>query len=123
MIRILLALVLLCACVSTRVDTLKTDGAIGRQIDRVLTRHDVYVEADLSLAPLEADAALAQSDGVRSLAMLGEVRRFALRNALWPVSGRHDDYVRADLGLDELERETYLASSEQLRRLLGSSSE
>jgi hypothetical protein len=104
----------LCACVSAPVDLVKTDGAIGRQIDRVLTRHDLYVQTD----PAAPAGALAESDAVRSLAMLGEVRRASLGAAFAPVADRHDGYVRADPTLDELELETYLASTSQLRRLL-----
>lgn len=109
---------LLCACASAPIDLVQTDGAIGRQIERVLARHDAYVGADAALAPEVRAADLAQSDGVRSLAMLGEVRRAALGASLAPVEDRHDAYVRADGSLEPLESETYLASTDQLRRLL-----
>ena len=106
------------ACISAPIDTVKTDGAMGRQLDRVLVRHDAYVQSDAALSPVEVEADLAQSDGVRSLSMLGEVRRAALAAALAPVVDRHDSYVRDDLTLEQLEVDTYLASTESLRRVL-----
>jgi len=106
------------ACISAPIDTVPTDGAMGRQLERVLSRHDAYVQADAALPPAEAELDLAQSAGVRSLAMLGEVRRGALAAALAPVADRHDAYVKDDLTLEQLEVDTYLASTESLRRVL-----
>jgi hypothetical protein len=111
------------SCISAPIDLVPTDGAIGRQVERVLVRHDAYVDADLSIGADSASLAKVQSNAVRSLALLGQVRRSALGLALSPVVERHDAYVAADLTLDDLERATYLASSEQLQRLLGPSGE
>ena len=114
---IALSLTLLGACATARPDLVRTDGVAGRQIERVLTRHDDYVLGDAEIAPLAAEEALAQSDAVRSLVLLGEVSPRSLGAVLSPVANRHDDYVRADPELDVVARETYLASTEQLRRL------
>lgn len=109
------------ACASPGLDTvsLSDQGPLARQVSRVLARHDAYVIGDLTLPPEEAFAFLAQADGVRSLALLPEVRRDALGAALEPVAARHDAYVAADLSLDDLRRDTYLHATGQLRRLLG----
>ena len=100
----------LTSCVSTPVDIIPTDGAIGRQIERVVARHDTYT-AD----PVE----LAQSAAVRSLSFLGSARRSALAAAFAPVADRHDRFVLEDATLEQLEVDTYMASTEGLRRLLG----
>jgi len=113
-------LVGLFSCASTRPDALSTDGALGRQVQRVVDRHDGYVLDDGSLEPAQSDAALAESAALEAIVGLPEVLRASLRSALAPVAARHDSYVRADEGLDELERETYLASTDGLRRLAGS---
>ncbi len=114
---------LLCSCISVPVDMIRTDGAIGRQLERVLSRHDAYVGGDVLLEEGVRAEELAESDAVRSLCILGEVRRAALGAAFAPVSARHDWYVLNDLTLEELAVDTYLASSEQLRRLLGQGGE
>lgn len=115
---LLLSLTLaLTACASTP-DLVPTDGAIGRQLERVLSRHDSYVIGDPGLEAANATLFLAEADAVRSLAMFGEVRRDALRGAFAPVASRHDAYVSRDATLDDLRRSTYLAATEQIGRLL-----
>ena len=106
------------ACVAVPVDMVQTDGALGRQVERMLQRHDSYVLDDVSLAPEAADEALEQAGAVKALMALPEVRRAALRGAVLPVADRHDAYVRADVALDQLEVETYLGSTDSLRRFL-----
>lgn len=108
----------LAACISAPIDTVKVEGALERQIERVLARHDTYVIADEALSAELAEVALVESDGVRDLAALPEVRRDSLGAALRPVSARHDAYVNADATLEDIERETFLAATEQLGRLL-----
>ena len=115
---ILTLALLLGACASSAPDLLQTDGPLGRQVSRVLDRHDGYVIGDISLGAAVAEAALAQSDVVRELAALPEVSRGALGAAAAPVLDRHDGYVRSDAGLDADESATYLATTDQLRRLL-----
>lgn len=107
------------SCVSTAPDTLATDGPLGRQVHRVVERHDNYVLADSLISQPQADAFLARSAALEALVGLPEVSRAALKDALLPVADVHDAYVRADAGLDALEQETYLASTEGLRRLAG----
>jgi len=107
------------SCVDLKPDVLPTDGALGRQVERVVHRHDDYVLADLSLSQAESEADLAQSAGLQALVGLPEVSRAAFRAAFLPVADRHDGYVRSDSVLDSLERETYLASTDGLRRLAG----
>lgn len=110
---------LLGACASNPPDLLSTDGALGRQVERVVNRHDDYVLDDALLSQTEADVALAQSAALESLIGLPDVSRGSLQRALAPVADRHDSYVRADAALDDLERDTYLASTDGLRRLSG----
>jgi hypothetical protein len=94
------------------------DGPLGRQVSRVLNRHDAYVAADADLDEGQVALFMGQSGVARALSLLPEVGRGPLRVALEPIEGRHDAYVRADPGLDDDERATYLASTEQLGRLL-----
>jgi len=118
--KLLLALALTLSfgsCVSTPPDMLATDGALGRQVQRVIARHDDYVLADGALDLRVADEALAQSAALEALVGLPAIARSSLGAALAPVAGRHDAYVRADPQLDELERETFLASTDGLLRL------
>jgi hypothetical protein len=121
--RTLLLPILLClslgSCVALKPDVLPTDGALGRQVQRVVQRHDDYVLGDLSLDRAASDAALGESAALQVLVGLPEVSRSVFRSVLAPVASRHDAYVRADPSLDDLERETYLASTDGLRRLAG----
>lgn len=110
----------LCSCVSLAPDTVQTDGALGRQVARVIERHDSYVLGDEALTQAQADAALADSAALELLVGLPEVSRSALRGALAPVAARHDSYVRADASLEADERAQYLATTDVLRRLAGS---
>lgn len=117
---LLAATLLLCltSCVSSgSPDLLKTEGALGRQIQRVVDRHDDYVLADEDIGDILFAEATSQSAELEVLAHLPTVSRSALRGALQPVAERHDAYVRQDPVLDELERETYLATTEVLMRL------
>ena len=115
----LISLVLtLTSCMALSPETLPTDGPLGRQIQRVLSRHDSYVLGDLALADAAQEVALAQSAALDAIAGLPEVSRTALQVALEPVADRHDGYVRADSALDDLERQTYLGSTDSLRRLV-----
>lgn len=118
---IALSLTVLAACVSTPIDTVAvgSDTPMSRQIGRVLERHDAYVKADIELESAAAfEGALAESDSVRTLILLPEVRRDMLGSALAPVMDRHDGYVQKDPALEDIERDSYLASTAQLRQLL-----
>lgn len=105
------------SCVSAPPDLLSTDGALGRQVQRIVSRHDDYVLGDEALDGAAADAALAQSAALEALIGLPDVARVSLGSALAPVAARHDAYVSADPSLDDLEREQFLATSSGLRRL------
>lgn len=107
------------ACVSTPPDMLATDGAVGRQIARVVARHDDYVLADLDIAPEAQQSYLASSKVLEALAGLPAVSRSGLRRAVEPVARVHDEYVRTDPTLDLDLQATYLASTDQLLRLAG----
>lgn len=104
----------LTSCLAVPVDTLATDEALGRQIQRVIDRHDAYVAGSL-----HSERAAAESAALDALLWLPAVPRAALRVALEPVADRHDAYVAGDPALDDLERATYLASTDGLRRLVG----
>jgi hypothetical protein len=100
--------------------TLETDGALRRQVERLVDRHDGYVLSDLEISLEVQRAALGESAALEALVALPQVSRGALGVALQPVADRHDAYVRADTRLDaDLEAATYLATSAQLRRLAG----
>ena len=114
-----LALLPGCALMAAPADTIPTNGAIGRLIDRLATRHDDYVLADVSIDPAASDAALEQSADLRAVCALPEVARGSFRAVLAPVADRYDAYVRADPVLEPLDRETFLATSHGLRRLAG----
>lgn len=107
----------LCACVASPA-VLRNSGALGRQVHRVVLRHDAYVRADAALPLDKAEADLKQSAALDALASLPEVSLPALGEALTPVATRHDAYVSADASLDQLERETYLGSTQGLRDLI-----
>lgn len=119
--QILIALALtfsLGSCISVQPDTLATDGPLGRQVQRLVSRHDDYVLGDDTLPGTATDAALAESAGLEALMGFPSVARTSLAAALEPVASRHDAYVRADPVLDELEREMFLATSDGLLRLV-----
>lgn len=118
-ILIALTLALLPACATTAPDVLQTEGALARQVGRLVDRHDGYVLSDDTLSSEVSDALLSQSAALETLVGLPTLSRGSLRAALLPVADRHDNYVRSDAALDDLERETYLASAEGLRRLAG----
>lgn len=114
----LLPLSLTGACIALAPSTVPTDGAMGRQIDRLVERHDEYVLGDVILDPAAIEAALAESRDLRALASLGSVERSTLRASVAPVAARHDVYVQADASLDAEQRATYLATTAQLARVL-----
>lgn len=93
---------------------------VTRSIDRVLTRHDEYVNTDPALTTSEVDAYLGQSAAVRVTVVLGEVDAVFLLALLDPVMDRHDDFIRGDAGLDLAERDIYLNSTVRIRSLLES---
>lgn len=128
--RILLPLVLLAGCMAPGPVELETFGATGRQVTRVLERHDAYVHAELlqlnrfsqaqtmEPQPDHLMRALTESDQVRGLMDAPTVLAPVLASVLEPVMDRHDAYVQADATLDDLERPSYLGTTAGLRRLL-----
>jgi hypothetical protein len=116
--RILPALLLvLASCAATPV-AVPMQPAVVRTIERVLERHDLYVQTDPALSEAEMEAALDASAAVRPLLGLAEVPSSVLELELLSVMARHDDYIASDPGLDELEREVYLADTARLRAIL-----
>ena len=107
----------LAACMSTP-EIVATEGALGRQVDRVVERHNAYVVADEDMPELEAINAMADAQRAAELADMPEVNLVVLGEALDPVMIRHDSYVQSDPELDELERGVYLGSTAALRNLL-----
>lgn len=105
------------ACAMTP-EMLPTDGPLGRQVARVVERHDAYVAADASLDEATRAAYLDESATAVGLTGLPEVRADVLDAVLTPVMDRHDAYVLADGSLDALESGTYLGSTAGLRSLL-----
>lgn len=113
---IFLSMSLMLGCVSP--EMISTSGPLERQVARVASRHDAYVEADGSLGDDERSEALAESAGARAMMGLPEVNGHFLEGMLEPVLDRHDSYVSRDISLDDLERAIYLASSESIRSYL-----
>lgn len=105
------------ACVAAPL-FLETEGALRRQVERVVDRHDAYVSADASLSEDAKQLDLQQSADVRMLISLPEVGAGTLKGALRPVMDRHDAYVYEDASLDELDRSQYLATTAGLREML-----
>jgi len=97
-----------------------TQGALTRQVTRVVERHDAYVNADEHLAPSERSTYLSQSSDLLSIVvgMPDGIPSSLLESKLYPVMMRHDGYVRVDLSLEPLVAETYLATTDGLRSLL-----
>lgn len=104
------------ACASPR--ALPTAGPLRNSVERVLARHDAYVQADPSLSPVSRSTYLADSAWVEAMMALPEVDGPLLFEALEPVMVRHDVYVSTDLSLSPLERDIYLESTARLRSLL-----
>lgn len=121
--KLLMAATLAVAMVSCKspIPPVSTNDAVGRQIARVVARHDAYVQADAKLTPEDVAVCLGQSSLVVSIIGDGTVgvSSEVLGPVLMPVLDRHDGYVAADPLLDALTRDTYLASSSGLRRLVG----
>lgn len=109
----------LVACASTP-EMIPTEGPVSSLVERVVERHDSYVEADGSLSPEAKGAALAESAGASALMALPEISGSMLSKSMEPVMQRHDAYVSADASLDDLERGIYLESTERLRSLIAS---
>jgi len=106
----------LTACIGLPL-TLPTEGALRRSVERVVERHDAYVQQDISLG-VAGQLYLQESSFALSLVQLEQVSPAQLEAALDPVMDRHDAYVYKDLTIDQLEAATYLATTEALRRLL-----
>lgn len=106
---------MLCACATP--GTLPLDAATVRTAERVIERHDTYVEADETLTEDGRELALADSANATTLLVLNEVPVGLMQSLMGPVMDRHDNYVSIDLDLDDLERDIYLASTVRLRSL------
>jgi len=100
-------------------DTITVQGAVGRQLERILVRYETYVVNDPGLDDAEEQLYLDDAGVVRQLAMLPQIQRLVLGQAYDPVASRHDLYVMGDVSLDPLDRDTYLLSSDQLRLVFG----
>lgn len=110
----------LTACAALGPVSIPTSGPVMRQVQRVVERHDSYVNADTRLAPEVKTADLAESQAVLELmvAMPDGVPPTMLEPRLTPVMDRHDHYVSFDTSLDPLNHDSYLATTEGLRELL-----
>ena len=109
---------LFAACVS--LTSYEPSDAFIRTVDRVLDRHDLYVQTDPSLDEEEAELFLFDSEIVR--AMLDgvdlELDRALLLSELSPILARHDAFVLGDDGLDDVEKGIFLESSARIRSIL-----
>lgn len=114
------AVLSLAGCMAPGPVMIPTEGALTRQVERIVLRHDAYVQADARLVEQERSAYLAQSGDALALVqgMPQGVPAQLLYSKLTPVLARHDGYVRVDLSLDPLDGESYLASSEGLKSLM-----
>jgi len=106
------------ACSSPYV--LVVDPPVASTAQRVVDRHDSYVQGDSALFGSDRDDFLEESSRVEMLISLPEVSALALDAALQPVMARHDAYVGADASLGLLQRDIYLESTARLRALLDS---
>lgn len=97
---------------------LETQGPLRRQAERVVERHDKYVQTDLTITGAQRSSYLEQSSKAREIVMIDQVSAESLAYVLAPVLDRHDAYVYEDATLDELEKGVFLGSSEALRSLL-----
>lgn len=114
-----IALAVVAACSTMAPVLVPTEGAVLRQVERVVERHDAYVRADDVLTSIMIQSHLDQSEAVRKLmASPGGVSASMLAPRLAPVLDRHDHYISFDGTLDELTRDTYLGTTSGLRALL-----
>jgi hypothetical protein len=102
--------------------TLETEGALTRQVTRVVSRHDVYVASDTLLNDEQRKRYNDESrEALNFVSDNPQVTADLLGIKLVPVLDRHDAYVYLDESLDELERGVYLGSTAELRSLLSRS--
>lgn len=94
---------------------------VVRSVERVLDRHDAYVQADQALDADALSAALWESEEARSAVTSVEAMPGTMLGGLLegPMA-RHDAYVSSDLELDPLIRSVYLESTARLRSLIAS---
>ena len=110
------ALALTVACSTPTMEPMR--GAVVSTIERVVERHDSYVNTDEGLDVMERDVALFESASVDAMLSLDEVNARVLEDSLEPVMVRHDEYVYTDPLLEDIEREIYMESTARLRSLL-----
>lgn len=117
LLTVLAPVALLVACNSTPY-MLQTEGALRNTAERVVKRHDAYVQADLSLDAEGVALRLSESAELKALANLPQVAGSILEEALEPVAARHDSYVKAQ-EQDLLVRDIYLEDTARLRSIAG----
>lgn len=95
------------------------EPVVTRSIDRVLTRHDMYVNTDPTILEGDMLVYLLESQIVRfTVDGQDEVDAEFLLILLTPVMDRHDAFINGDPGLEQIERDVYLNSTARLRSLL-----
>ena len=114
----LLALPLLLATACVSPNTVPVSMPVVRTVERVVSRHDTYVLADVDLSAEERSGALSESAEASSLMVMHEIPLALLHGSLSPVMDRYDAYVLSDIELDSLMRDIYLESSTRLRSLM-----
>jgi len=111
-----------CAILAKPADVIPVgeDSAVTRMVDRVVARHDMYVQDDAGILPADLELYLGESATARMLVHeLEEVQVDRLSSFLNPVMDRHDLYVQTDPYIDaDLDARVYLATTERLRSII-----
>ena len=99
------------SCCITKIQTSEIQGIA----DKIIARHDAYVNEDPSLMQEQKTLFLSESLGLLKLLATREtVSSEELMAKAGAVCARHDNYVGMDEGLDALHRKAYLRSTELL---------
>lgn len=106
------------ACVS--LTAYQPSDAFVRSVERVVERHDLYLQTDPGYTQDEVEILLTESAAV--LLLLDNdadgIDRELYLALISPLLERHDAFVNADEGLDDVEKGIYLESSARIRSIL-----
>lgn len=122
---LLAASLVLASCASTAPGSvpIAAEGPVARTIERVLSRTEVYMAAEVQLIPLtEQDRGVIEAAimTARVMTAMPEADGDLLMVTMSGIMGLHDGYLMVDLSLDQLEREIYLEDTARLRSLFSS---
>lgn len=107
---------LILLAVATGCSTQIRTDPIRPTLSRIISRHDAYVHADITLGPAPRQATLAQSAYLAGQ-LAGPTMPSTASGVFDLVAVRHDAYVNADPKLDDLHRRVDLRDTALIRQI------